>query len=197
MKEGAKGSGFGVVEAAENGIGGVIGLAHHGGPGHATFYVEVEDPGAYLARAEKLGGKTVVPHRGPRVRPDPRLLCRSGGERGWALKRCHPVGRRVPPVLSGRQGAARVHRRLTIEDGSSRVVTPWWYLSATDGVAAESSGEPTTATPGQHHAQVSTIADETDEGTRNERDPSQRGLARCVLPAEPGGDSISLLAAST
>ena len=31
------------------------------GPGHVTFYVEVEDPAAYLARAEKLGGKTVVP----------------------------------------------------------------------------------------------------------------------------------------
>jgi len=61
VKEGAKGSGFGVVEAAEDGIGGVIGLAHHGGPGHVTFYVEGEDPGAYLARAEKLGGKTVVP----------------------------------------------------------------------------------------------------------------------------------------
>ena len=29
--------------------------------GHVTFYVEVADPEAYLARAEKLGGKTVVP----------------------------------------------------------------------------------------------------------------------------------------
>ena len=61
IQEGAKGSGFGVVEAAENGISGVIGPAHQGGPGHVTFYVEVEDPAAYLARAEKLGGKTVVP----------------------------------------------------------------------------------------------------------------------------------------
>ncbi len=26
-----------------------------------TFYVEVDDPAAYLARAEKLGGKTIVP----------------------------------------------------------------------------------------------------------------------------------------
>jgi predicted enzyme related to lactoylglutathione lyase len=26
-----------------------------------TFYVEVDDPKAYLAKAESLGGKTVVP----------------------------------------------------------------------------------------------------------------------------------------
>jgi len=26
-----------------------------------TFYVEVDDPTAYVARAEKLAGKTVVP----------------------------------------------------------------------------------------------------------------------------------------
>jgi predicted enzyme related to lactoylglutathione lyase len=26
-----------------------------------TFYVELDDPQAYLAKAEKLGGKTVVP----------------------------------------------------------------------------------------------------------------------------------------
>lgn len=61
IQEGAKGSGFGVVQAAENGISGVIGPAHGGGAGHVTFYVEVEDPAAYLARAAKLGGKTVVP----------------------------------------------------------------------------------------------------------------------------------------
>lgn len=59
--EGAKGSGFGVVQPAENGISGVIGPDPTGGPGHVTFYVEVDDPTAYLARAEKLGGKTVAP----------------------------------------------------------------------------------------------------------------------------------------
>lgn len=26
-----------------------------------TFYIEVDDPAAYLARAEKLGGTTIMP----------------------------------------------------------------------------------------------------------------------------------------
>lgn len=59
--EGAKGSGFGVVQPEGRGISGVIGPDLGGGQGHVTFYVEVDDPQAYLAKAEKLGGKTVVP----------------------------------------------------------------------------------------------------------------------------------------
>jgi predicted enzyme related to lactoylglutathione lyase len=55
------GSGYGLVEAGEKGIAGGIGASQDGGPGQVTFYVEVDDPGAYLARAEKLGGKTIVP----------------------------------------------------------------------------------------------------------------------------------------
>lgn len=55
------GSGYGLVSAAEKGIGGGIGPSQDGGPGHVTFYVEVEDPAAVLARAEKLGGKIVLP----------------------------------------------------------------------------------------------------------------------------------------
>lgn len=59
--EGAKGSGFGVVQPEGHGISGVIGPDQSGGPGHVTFYVEVDDPASYLAKAEKLGGKTVMP----------------------------------------------------------------------------------------------------------------------------------------
>jgi uncharacterized protein len=61
IQEGARGSGFGVVPPAEGGISGVIGPDRSGGPGHVTFYVEVDDPAKYLAKAEKLGGKTLVP----------------------------------------------------------------------------------------------------------------------------------------
>ena len=43
------------------GIGGGIGASQDGGPGQVTFYVEVDDPAAYLAKAEKLGGQTIVP----------------------------------------------------------------------------------------------------------------------------------------
>jgi predicted enzyme related to lactoylglutathione lyase len=51
---------YGLVDAAESGIGGGIGQAQ-GGQGHATFYVEVDDPQAALDTIESKGGKTVVP----------------------------------------------------------------------------------------------------------------------------------------
>ena len=54
-------SDYGLVAAAEKGISGGIGRSQDGGPGHVTFYVEVEDVAAYLARAEELGGHTVAP----------------------------------------------------------------------------------------------------------------------------------------
>lgn len=54
------GSGYGLVSAAPKGIGGGIGNAQDG-TGGVTFYVEVDDPAAYLAKAEKLGGRTLVP----------------------------------------------------------------------------------------------------------------------------------------
>jgi uncharacterized protein len=54
-------SGYGLVQAGPNGIGGGIGAAQDGSPGQVTFYVEVDDPGAYLRKAEQLGGRTIVP----------------------------------------------------------------------------------------------------------------------------------------
>ena len=54
-------SGFGVVEATENGISGVIGPTRGDRTGHVTFYVEVDNLAPYLSKAEELGGKTVVP----------------------------------------------------------------------------------------------------------------------------------------
>lgn len=61
VQDAGDGSGYGLVQAAEKGIGGGIGASQDGGPGQVTFYVEVDDPAAYLAKAEKLGGKTIVP----------------------------------------------------------------------------------------------------------------------------------------
>ena len=61
VQDAGDGSGYGLVQAGPNGIGGGIGPAQTGGPGAVTFYVEVDDPANYLARAEKLGGKTIVP----------------------------------------------------------------------------------------------------------------------------------------
>jgi predicted enzyme related to lactoylglutathione lyase len=49
-----------MVEAAGKGIGGGIGKAEQG-EGNVTFYIEVDDPAAYLKKVEKLGGKTLVP----------------------------------------------------------------------------------------------------------------------------------------
>ena len=51
---------YGMVEAEQSGIGGGIGKADNG-DGHVTFYMGVDDPQSYLDKAEKLGGKTVVP----------------------------------------------------------------------------------------------------------------------------------------
>ena len=60
--EGATGDmDYGLVAAANGGIGGGVGTSQDGSSGHVTFFVEVDDPAAYLKRVEKLGGKTLVP----------------------------------------------------------------------------------------------------------------------------------------
>ena len=52
---------YGMVHADNGGIGGGIGTTPDGSSGFATFYVEVDDLDSVLAKAEKLGGKTVMP----------------------------------------------------------------------------------------------------------------------------------------
>lgn len=53
---------YGSVKAAgEGSIGGGISAATKGQPGYVTFYAAVPDVKAALAKAEQLGGKTVVP----------------------------------------------------------------------------------------------------------------------------------------
>ncbi len=59
---------YGMVDAAANGaavgtgsIGGGIGPAQPDAPGYVTFYVQVDDPDAYLKKIESLGGKTIMP----------------------------------------------------------------------------------------------------------------------------------------
>lgn len=64
-------SDYGLVSAAKGGIGGGVGTSQDGSAGHVTFFVEVEDPAAYLKKAEKLGGKTLVP---PTELPDYKLM---------------------------------------------------------------------------------------------------------------------------
>ncbi len=46
---------------AEGGINGHITSLGHEPHHYATFYVQVDDIPAYLAKAESLGGKTIVP----------------------------------------------------------------------------------------------------------------------------------------
>ena len=48
------------VGADGNGIGGGIGPAPEGYPGHVTFYVAVPDVEAALAKAESLGGTRIM-----------------------------------------------------------------------------------------------------------------------------------------
>jgi predicted enzyme related to lactoylglutathione lyase len=52
---------YGLIARGERGVPGGIGSGSDGSVSFATFYVEVEDPTAFLARAEKLGGQTVMP----------------------------------------------------------------------------------------------------------------------------------------
>jgi uncharacterized protein len=61
IRDSGESSGYGLVQAEPKGIPGGIGSGQQGGPGQATFYVEVDDPAAYLAKVEELGGKTIVP----------------------------------------------------------------------------------------------------------------------------------------
>jgi predicted enzyme related to lactoylglutathione lyase len=57
---------YGVVQREGNvspegvGIGGGVGAGPEGYPGHVTFYIEVPDVEAALARAESLGGTRVM-----------------------------------------------------------------------------------------------------------------------------------------
>jgi predicted enzyme related to lactoylglutathione lyase len=50
----------GNLSADGTGIGGGIGAAPDGYPGHVTFYIEVPDVEAALAKAEGLGGSRVM-----------------------------------------------------------------------------------------------------------------------------------------
>jgi uncharacterized protein len=61
VSDAGDGSGYGLVEAGEKGIAGGIGASQGGESGGVTFYVEVDDPQAYLNEAEQLGGSIVVP----------------------------------------------------------------------------------------------------------------------------------------
>lgn len=49
---------YGLVEAQGAGIGGGVG---QGDASRVTFYIEVDDPQAYLDKIESNGGKTIVP----------------------------------------------------------------------------------------------------------------------------------------
>jgi predicted enzyme related to lactoylglutathione lyase len=57
---------YGIVAREDNlnpdgiGIGGGIGVGSDGYPGHVTFYVEVPDVEAALAKAERLGGSRMM-----------------------------------------------------------------------------------------------------------------------------------------
>ena len=53
---------YGMIKAGREGsIGGGIGSAQEGHPGHAIFYVEVADVDDSLQKVESMGGKTVIP----------------------------------------------------------------------------------------------------------------------------------------
>jgi uncharacterized protein len=60
MPEDMEGVDYGMTDPSQTGIGGGIGTTP-AGTGHATFYVEVDDPQATLDKIESAGGKVVMP----------------------------------------------------------------------------------------------------------------------------------------
>jgi uncharacterized protein len=58
MQDVMDGAYYMVDSGVEGAVAGGVGSAQ-GGPGHVTFYVEVADPAAALAKIAELGGKTV------------------------------------------------------------------------------------------------------------------------------------------
>ncbi len=58
------------VTTTEDGIGGGIGQAPDGHPGHVTFYIDVDDIDAALGKAESLGGSRAM---GPMDIPSGRI----------------------------------------------------------------------------------------------------------------------------
>ena len=72
---------YSVLEEQE-GIGGGIGAGPEGYSGHVTFYVQVDDVGAALEKAESLGGTRMMgPDSGARGRDRDRALQRPRGSR--------------------------------------------------------------------------------------------------------------------
>jgi hypothetical protein len=54
--------GYGMFRAPDGeGVGGGIGAAQDGGPGHVTFYVHADDPQGTLDRVEAAGGRVLMP----------------------------------------------------------------------------------------------------------------------------------------
>ena len=96
---------YGMVEAAEGGIAG--GVAQGEAPS-AVFYVQVDDPAAYLARAEQLGGKTVIPDAAHPRDGHLRSVRRPRGQRGGHRRGGDPAGR---VVTRGRGALSRVTSR--------------------------------------------------------------------------------------
>jgi uncharacterized protein len=76
----APGSHYGVMDASPHGIGGGIGPSQKG-PGHVTFFVEVDDLEAALRNVERLGGKRIT---GPITLPDKRPSARGRGSVNFA-----------------------------------------------------------------------------------------------------------------
>ena len=117
VNDAGDGSGYGLVAAGEKGIGGGIGASQDGGPGQVTFYVEVDDPAAYLAKAEKLGGHTIVPPWESRTSGSPSPSSPIRRVTWWACQRApcsdgpDPIGQRRPrlhwPTVHSRATAGR------------------------------------------------------------------------------------------
>ena len=107
---------YGIVQRDGNvtsdgvGIGGGVGKGPEGYAGHVTFYIEVPDVEAALAKAESLGGSRVM---GPETIMDSielGLVHRSGGPSDRRRQDRHPV-LTIRPRSPGRSAGSRTTSR--------------------------------------------------------------------------------------
>ena len=63
VQDAGDGSGYGLVQAADKGIGGGIGAAQDGGPGQVSFYVEVDDPPPTSRKLKRSAARPSYPQR--------------------------------------------------------------------------------------------------------------------------------------
>ena len=91
VQDAGDGSGYGLIQAADKGIGGGIGAAQDGGPARSAFYVEVDDPQPPTSRRWKARPDGRPPTEIPQFGPQPLPSSPTPRATWWACQGRRPV----------------------------------------------------------------------------------------------------------